>query len=465
MTDNDPLLRILLIDDDEDDYLITRDLLQDSSPISIQMDWESSMEGGLAALDTGTYAAALVDLRLGPDSGIDLIQEARARGIATPFILLTGQGDEDLDVRAVELGAADYLVKGLVDGQTLIRSIRYAIDRATAIKNMATSETRHRLLFESNPAAMCLMVSDSLALVSMNLAARKLYGYKNEEISGLTLNDLRLPEHSPLKLLVEGVLLREGGVLEHHRRADGKEMTVEIVSNSMTINQISSQVLMVTDITSQVENSRQLRLFKRSIESSSNGIIIVDALKHDLPITYVNSAFERITGYASSEAVGKNCRFLQGDDIDLSNEQGLADIRRGLKNGVDIYTVLRNFRKNGAPFWSDLYISPLHDELGKITHFIGVQNDISERMSAEHKLAFNVSHDVLTSLPNRTLLEDRLRQACQLCERYDRTVALLFIDLDGFKIINDSLGHRSGDQILMEVGRRLTGTCQPDMDS
>jgi diguanylate cyclase (GGDEF)-like protein len=117
--------------------------------------------------------------------------------------------------------------------------------------------------------------------------------------------------------------------------------------------------------------------------------------------------------------------------------------------------VLRNFRKDGSPFWNDLYISPMRDDKGDITHFIGVQNDISERKSAEHQLAFNVSHDVLTGLPNRTLLEDRLTQACQLSERYARVVALLFIDLDGFKVINDSLGHRLGDQLLIEVGFRL----------
>lgn len=455
MTENDLLLRILLIEDDEDDYLITRDLLKDSGPVSTQLDWVASPDEGIAALETEAYSVALVDYRLGPDSGIDLIRKARERNITTPFIVLTGQGDEELDAQAVALGAADYLIKGTVDGHTLIRSIRYAIDRAMATESLATSEAHYRLLFENNPAPMCLMVPDSLGLISMNQAARSLYGYRKEDVSRLTLNGLRAPGDASLPVSGEDIVLRQGGELELHQRSDGTGMVVEIITNSITLDHRPLNLLMMVDVTAQIENNRQLRLFKRSIESSSNGIVISDARQNDLPIIYANKAFEQITGYTSEEILGHNCRFLQGDEFDLSNNQALTEIRQGLDNGTDTSTVLRNFRKDGSPFWNDLYISPMRDEKGDVTHFIGVQNDISERKSAEHQLAFNVSHDVLTGLPNRTLLEDRLTQACQLSERYARVVALLFIDLDGFKVINDSLGHRLGDQLLIEVGLRL----------
>ncbi|HBC37224.1 MAG TPA: diguanylate cyclase, partial [Marinobacter adhaerens] len=165
--------------------------------------------------------------------------------------------------------------------------------------------------------------------------------------------------------------------------------------------------------------------------------------------------FERVTGYSKEEALGQNCRFLQGDESDPDNAQPLAEIRAALRQGKDVSAVLRNYRKDGTPFWNDLYLSPIRNQEGRITHFVGIQNDISERKSVESELAYNTSHDVLTRLPNRALLEDRLTQACQFAHRYRRTVGLLFIDLDGFKLLNDSLGHRVGDQILVEVARRL----------
>ncbi|GLZ89121.1 hypothetical protein Pres01_51720 [Metapseudomonas resinovorans] len=217
-------------------------------------------------------------------------------------------------------------------------------------------------------------------------------------------------------------------------------------------------VIAFRDISRAKESEKQLRILQRSIEASYNGAMICDATDENLPVVYVNPAFERITGYTAAEAMGRNCRFLQGADHE---QAGIAEIRHALAEKREVHVVLRNFRKDGTPFWNDLYIAPVPDEHGEITHFIGVQNDISEQKRVESELAYNASHDVLTGLPNRSLLEDRLRQGCQISQRYQRKLAVMFIDLDGFKPINDSMGHGIGDQILVEVARRLTQQVRP----
>ena len=185
MSNSNPVLRILLVEDDEDDYLITRDLLSDASPVETRLSWRDSYDGGIEALHSLTVDVALIDLRLRPDSGLDLIRQAKDEGITTPFILLTGQGDNDLDVRAVELGAADYLTKGNIDSHTLLRSIRYAIDRAAANENLASSEAHYRLLFDNNPAPMCLVDPERGAIQSVNRAAQRLYGYSEAELRAI----------------------------------------------------------------------------------------------------------------------------------------------------------------------------------------------------------------------------------------------------------------------------------------
>ncbi|AOE83124.1 diguanylate cyclase [Pseudomonas sp. TCU-HL1] len=221
----------------------------------------------------------------------------------------------------------------------------------------------------------------------------------------------------------------------------------------LRFNTIEGWVVAFRDITLARESEQRMRLLKRSIEASHNGILICDAIGEDLPIIYANPAFERMTGYAAEEVLGRNCRFLQGQD---RHQEGISEVRQALMEKRETHVVLRNFRKDGTPFWNDVYIAPVPNEQGEITHFIGVQSDISERKRFESELAYNASHDVLTGLPNRSLLEDRLRQGWQISRRYDRQLAVIFIDLDGFKPINDSMGHVVGDLMLIEVGSRLS---------
>jgi two-component system, NtrC family, sensor kinase len=124
----------------------------------------------------------------------------------------------------------------------------------------------------------------------------------------------------------------------------------------------------------------QLRLHDRAMASTSCGITIADASLAELPLIYINEAFEKITGYSENDTLGRNCRFLQGDDRD---QPGLDDLRRALRAGQDCTVVLRNYRQDGSLFWNELFTSPVFDQAGKLTHFVGIQTDVTQRVEAE----------------------------------------------------------------------------------
>ncbi|MEO6365708.1 MAG: EAL domain-containing protein [Luteimonas sp.] len=217
----------------------------------------------------------------------------------------------------------------------------------------------------------------------------------------------------------------------------------------------------MVDVSEKHQQDTDLRLLRRAVESTENGIVIADARLPDLPVVYVNAAFERITGYSAEEAVGRNCRFLQGEDRD---QAGRHEISRGIANGREARALLRNYRKDGTEFWNDLHINPVRDEAGVITHFVGVQNDVSERQRQQAQIVHRATHDELTGLPNRTLLLDRLQQAIASAARFGRGVGVAFVDLDNFKLINDGLGHAAGDLALRAVAGALLG-CVRDADT
>jgi PAS domain S-box-containing protein len=124
------------------------------------------------------------------------------------------------------------------------------------------------------------------------------------------------------------------------------------------------------------------RLLGRAVAASSNGIVITDPRVPDNPIVYVNPAFEEISGYTADEVMGRNCRFLQADDRE---QPALDELREALTEARECRVVLRNYRKDGTPFWNELYVSPVHDEEGRLTNFVGFQNDITHRRRIEEE--------------------------------------------------------------------------------
>ncbi|HEY3341552.1 MAG TPA: response regulator, partial [Anaerolineae bacterium] len=128
----------------------------------------------------------------------------------------------------------------------------------------------------------------------------------------------------------------------------------------------------------------QRRLMERAIDAATNGIVITDARKPEMPIIYVNPTFERITGYSRADVVGRNCRFLQADDRD---QPALEELRAALREGRSCQVVLRNYRKDGTLFWNELALAPVYDEENRLVNYVGVQNDITERKRADEQLA------------------------------------------------------------------------------
>ncbi|MDP5181011.1 EAL domain-containing protein [Blastococcus sp. BMG 814] len=193
-------------------------------------------------------------------------------------------------------------------------------------------------------------------------------------------------------------------------------------------------------------------LLLRAIATASNGIVIADARRPDLPLVYANTAFLRITGYPREEVLGRNCRFLQGPGTDASSVQ---PIRRRILAGRDVHTVLRNYRRDGTPFWNELHISAVRNDLGEITHYIGNQVDVTRRVERERRTLHLAYNDELTALPNRAHIFDHLDLELRRAERSGMSVATILLDLDGFKAVNDRFGHATGDSALAWTAHRL----------
>ncbi|MGZ8295285.1 MAG: sensor domain-containing protein [Telluria sp.] len=206
------------------------------------------------------------------------------------------------------------------------------------------------------------------------------------------------------------------------------------------------------DISGRRKQEEILRLRERALHAASNGLVITRCTEGDNPIEYVNPAFERISGYSAAEVIGRDSRFMGAPGLDEDERERL---RVAIRARQQVNVVFRNRRKNGEIFWNDLTITPVADGSNRVTHFIGVINDVTASRQRTALLEHEVNHDPLTGLANRTLLWDRLEQAIHMAQRNKTLVATALIDLNGFKQINDGYGHEAGDEVLKVVAKRL----------
>ena len=334
------IVRVLIVDDDAEDVLIARDLLRQIDGPGYVADAAHTLQEVEQHLADGAHDAYLVDYRLGRHTGFDVANAILSRLPHAPVIMLTGTLDRSVDVRAGELGIADYLVKGQLDATTLERSLRYSIKHQRALRQLAESEERY-----------------ALALAGAN--------------DGLWDWDLR--------------------------------------SNTL----------------------------------------------------YLSPRYRAMLGYGADDLGNNPLDWLQ-----LVHPDDRPDVEQAVRDHIEGRTEhyeaeYRMRCVDGAYRWMLSRAQAVRRHDGRALRLAGSQTDVSDRKTAELRLQHDALHDSLTGLPNRVLFQDRLLHLVQRGRRNGATSAVLFLDLDRFKIVNDSLGHLVGDALLVAVADRLRAALRP----
>jgi diguanylate cyclase (GGDEF)-like protein/PAS domain S-box-containing protein len=190
-------------------------------------------------------------------------------------------------------------------------------------------------------------------------------------------------------------------------------------------------------------------LLVRTLGDACEGFTIADAQHPDCPLIYVNGGFERLTGYASGDVIGKNYRVLQGSDTD---QPEMAVMTAAIAKGAGCVAALRNYRKDGSMFWGEFSIAPLHDAQGTLTHFIGILRAVSAKGQAELQEEVAALHtDPLVGIGNRRHFDKRFADLLHVAQRIRSGISVLLIDLDHFKLFNERYGRSAGDDCLRMV--------------
>ncbi len=302
------------------------------------------------------------------------------------------------------------------------------------------------------------MADSNEQIIHINRAGQKMLGLINiNSSSNLSLLDIYpTDERNLIRSQALPIATRDGvwsGEVTIFSHIDHKEINISqvIVAHKNDLGQVEFFSTIARDITSLKTAEKALAMFAKVFESTQEGMMITDA-KND--IQNVNPAFTAITGYSKEEILGKNPRFLQSGQHDISFYQKLWQT---IDTVGQWQGEIWNRRKNGELYAEWLTISTIKDDKGKLTNHVAIFSDITNVKMVEKHLVHLAHHDMLTGLPNRLLFNDRLDQALIKSHRDKSIVAVIFIDLDRFKPINDTFGHRIGDLLLQAVAERLRG--------
>ena len=479
---NDPQTTILLVEDDPADARRIQDALAGTGDNStgentFHVEWVARLDDALERLNRESIETILLDLTLPDGKGLEAFDRVFEAAPNALILVLCAERDEEIARQAVQHGAYDYFVKDHVDAYWLSRTLRYVIRGKAARDALQNSEARFRAMSDASPLG--IFVSDAEGnCVYINAAYQKISGLSFEQALGTSWS-LAIPPEDRQRVLADWRAAAQNDAPFRtefrFQREDGSVVWTRV--NSAAIHdgiRPRGHVQTVEDITARKATEFGLQaaeeaLFEEKERAQVTLNSIGDAvLTTDLQgnVTYLNLAAETMTGWPCEEALGlplaEVFKIIDGTTRAVAANPARRAMKEDRTVGLAADCVL--VRRDGVESPVEDSAAPIHNRDGRVSGAVIVFHDVSQSRAIALKMTHLAQHDFLTGLPNRMLLTERLSQAIGLAHRHCKQVALLFLDLDNFKRINDILGHVIGDQLLQLVANRLT-TCVRTTDT
>ncbi|GGK60380.1 sensor domain-containing protein [Amphritea balenae] len=321
-------------------------------------------------------------------------------------------------------------------------------------EDLRNSEAEFHQIFDNVTEAIFVHDAATGDIIKTNNVVEEMYGYTPEEVRSLAVSELssNVPPYTQEEanaLLGRALAGEEVKFQWHAKHKDGHLLWTEAQMRCAEIAGRDCILVIARDITARKATEKQMKILLQAVEQSPVSVVITDLHAR---IEYVNSNFEEISGYSADQVVGRNASLLKSGLTPVSYYQQLWQL---LLSGQAWKGEFQNRRQDGSLYWERVQIAPVQDDQGQVHHYLAVKEDITELKAQQDKILHQAHYDSLTQLPNRFLCLDRLGQQIKEAERNDHSIAVLFLDLDDFKRVNDSLGHDAGDSLLISAAARL----------